>query len=287
MKLLTILAILFAFTGCTKDELQPSEVSKTPEEITTPKENGTSAVANSVPALPDPINPSGRSLLLKQLKNNFTMYTMKEMVDTTVYHYNTNGEVIAEFSTYLNVADSKIHSGSKKYNANPDNINVPDKIYATVLTSVNNYTKMDYIYCDDQKRVIKEIKDGLKSYLYEYDNQGRLSRVLNEYNKEVTLYKYFERSETKEGKAYYTVQTIPQGSSTAGNITKYILSNSVKSQPSPNYFFNYGKVQEYAVESVVTNENPEYSYSYILSDDRVSEKKFKVGQLDFWIKFVY
>ena len=193
IRLLIIFPIILTLVSCSKEEVEPPKVAEIPEVITVP-DTESNPIVSSTPTLPEPINPSSQPLLLKQLKNSFTMYINKEYVDTTVYHYNTNGEVVAEYSTYLNVGDSKIYSGYKKYSVNPANINVPDKIYTTVLTSVNNYTKTDFIYCDNQKRVIREVKDGSAAYSYQYDNQGRLSRKLNEYNKEVTTYKYFSKS---------------------------------------------------------------------------------------------
>ena len=272
--------------GACKNEAPPPEVSEIPEEVEVPK--APTSPSRSIPALPEPLNPSNKSLVLKQLRNTFTMYILKEYVDTTVYHYNTNGEVIAEFSTYLSVGDGQIFSGYKKYHANPENINVPGKIYATVTTLMYNRLTTDFIYCDDQKRVIREVKDGGSSVTYEYDDQGRLSRKVNEGNKEVILYRYFNRAETGEGYDYYTAQIFSQGSSTPYFESKYILSNSIKSQAQHSYLFNYGKLQEYVVEKETNSDGAERLFSYTLADnERVAEKKFRSGKLDFWIKYVY
>jgi hypothetical protein len=169
MRIVLISILLIGFAACTKEEVQPLKELETPKTVVPPP---TTPLVNSIHALPEPINPTQQPLVLKQLKNNFTMYILREAVDTTVYHYNTIGEVIAEYSTYLNVGDSKTYSAYKKYSVNPENINIPDKIYATVLRSINNRTEVDFIYCDDQKRVIKEVKNGTMPISYTYDDQG-------------------------------------------------------------------------------------------------------------------
>lgn len=249
------------------------EVSEVPEETGTPEE-AKPPVSSLIPfSLPQPQNPSNQVLVLKRL-NSVVNYGIKK-VDTTVYHYNANGEVIGEFFTSF--MTGRHDGGFRKYRAYPENLNVPGKAYANITAG---YQVTD-IYCDDQKRVIKAVKGNTITH-YQYDNEGRLSRAVDSLfnTAKVTTYRYFSRSETGLAYDYYTVQS-PSGTTT------YILSNTVKAGEPLKYLFNYGKVSEYAVERKITS-GYELSYSYKFTDNnRILEQNFKSGEYDLWVRYIY
>lgn len=265
--------LLLSFWACNKGEALLPEVSEVPEETGTPKEPRP-PVSSLIPfSLPEPENPSSQVLVLKRL-NSVVNYGTR-MVDTTVYHYNANGEVIGEFFT--NFMAGRHDGGFRKYRAYPENLNVPGKAYAYVTSG---YQVAD-IYCDDQKRVVKAVQDRRITH-YQYDNEGRLSRSVDSVSKtaSVTTYRYFNRGETGLAYDYYTVQS-------PSETVTYILSNTVKAGEPLKYLFNYGKVSEYAVERKITSRY-ELSYSYKLADnDRILEQSFKSGEYDLWVKYIY
>ncbi len=268
--------LLLSFWACATDEVKLPEVSEIPEETEVPEEQeGSSSL---FPVLPQPVNPSGQTLVLKVLKKGIS-YGF-QLVDTTVYQYNTNGEVIAEFFT--NAREGK-QGGSylrtKKYYAYPENLNLPDKIYA--YTTSYPAGNEEFLYCDDQKRVIKARK-GVVTYAYEYDTKGRLSRVTESHanSSRITTYDYFDRGETGLSYDYYTVNS-------PGEKTTYILSGTLKARVPVNYVYNYGKVPEYAVERKIIN-GLEISYNYQLADhSRILEQNYRSGQYDLWTRYFY
>lgn len=268
--------LLLSFWACKTDEVKLPEVSEIPEEAEVPEEP--KGASPSFPVLPQPVNPSGQTLVLKVLSKGIS-YGFP-LVDTTVYQYNTNGEVIAEFST--NAREGK-QGGSylrtKKYYAYPENLNIPDKIYA--YTTGYPAGNEEFLYCDDQKRVIKARKDVITAF-YEYDHKGRLSRVTESHAKStwITTYNYFDRSETGLAYDYYTVES-PYEKAT------YILSNTLKARVPVNYVYNYGKGPEYVVERKITN-GLEISYNYQLNDHNgIVEKNYTSGQYDLWTRYFY
>ncbi|MCD8538387.1 MAG: hypothetical protein LRY55_00445 [Leadbetterella sp.] len=273
MRALLYFSLLFSFWACNRSEAPLPDLSETGEETPIPEEG--KPPVSSVPAfaLPQSLNPSGRVLLLKRLKTVVSYGT--KMVDTTVYQYNTNGEVIAEFFT--NFMAGKHDGGSKKYRAYPENLGSADKTYAYIT----NGSRITELYCDDQKRVMKARKDNVITY-YEYDQEGRLSRTVDSsFNTaSVTTYSYFSKNETGLSYDYYTVRS-------ASETVTYILSGTVKTVPPVKYLFNYGKGQEYAVERKITNAY-EISYSYQFSENnRIQEQNYTLGQYDHWVKYIY
>lgn len=269
--------LLLSFWACNKGESLLPEVSEVPEETGIPEETRP-PVSSLIPfSLPEPQNPSNQVLVLKRL-NSVVNYGTK-MVDTTVYHYNANGEVIAEFFTSF--MTGRHDGGFKKYRAYPENLNVPGKAYAYIHSG---YEVAD-LYCDDQKRVIKAVRGNTITH-YQYDDDGRLSRSVDSLfnTAKVTTYRYFNRSETGLDYDYYTVQSPSEA-------VTYILSNTVKAGEPLKYLFNYGKVPEYAVERKITGGqgySHSFSYSYKFTDNnRILEQNFKSGQYDLWVKYIY
>lgn len=199
MRLWMCLFLILSVWACNRNDALPPELSEVPEEIEVPEETKPPVSSTLAFSLPQPLNPSNQALVLKRL-NTVVNYGIKK-VDTTVYQYNTNGEVVAEYFT--NFMQGKHNGGFKKYRAYSENLNVPDKAYAYITQG----SQVTDLYCDDQKRVIKAVKGNVITY-YEYDKEGRLSRAVDSsFNTaRVTTYSYFSKSETGLPYDYYTVR---------------------------------------------------------------------------------
>lgn len=227
-------------------------------------------------------------MLLKRLYNIVSLYGTTKGVDTTIYQYNIQGEVMYEYFT-----NSKQGKGSSgyfnflRYRVYPENFNVKDGPYVRIEHGPRSEVWQE-LYCDDQKRVVKDIASTGRIIYYEYDDEGRLVRETREREGKVILFSYFDKKETGLANNYYTEKTFMIGSSTPIEEVQYILSNTVKKHSSPKYAFNYGNSSDYMVVKSVSTDGTVLNYSYTLDgNDRVMGREYKRDKFDLWEKYIY